>query len=390
MKKVFKNYLVVIALFLCTILTTICFLNPFVPYCAHAHSFVDDWDGLNESEIKELLDNHLSVQGVDEYYINELTDKTTDTFEQYLAYDDSTGHAFLDTSELEEEFATEYPQLESEIGNVYSEGFDDTVLQSQDTIDLLTDALDENPEDFQYKVATVRAIRRNLSLMNALADEELGYINDSYEFVFYVDPADVEIPPMESNSEQTQPEDPTPSTPEDPDPATPPAEEPPLDPATLSWYWENPTLAWNKFSVNMGSGWAIIFSIITLIIHTGLYSFDVLFRTPISNETAIISNTILTGLSAVDDIAAGLVGLASNPLFAIIADVFSYLVQFATQVPFVAIIRIVISILLPSLLDCLIVLYRAIVFNDGVEVTACWIPTWWDKWGFSIKSIPNI
>lgn len=93
MKKVFKNHLAVIALFLCIILTVLCLLNPFVPYCAHADSFIDDWGGLDESEIKELLDNHLSVQNIDEYYINELTDKTSDTFEQYLTFDDSTGHA---------------------------------------------------------------------------------------------------------------------------------------------------------------------------------------------------------------------------------------------------------------------------------------------------------
>lgn len=391
MKKVFKNHLAVIALFLCIILTVLCLLNPFVPYCAHADSFIDDWDGLNESEIKELLDNHLSVQGVDEYYINELTDKTTDTFEEYLTFDNSTGHADLDTSRLEEEFATEYPQLESEIGNVYSEGFDDTVLQSQDTIDLLTDALDENPEDFQYKVATVRAIRRNLSAMNALADEELGYINDSYEFVFYVDPADIEIPPMESNSEQTQPEDPTPSTPEDPDPdpATPPAEEPPLDPATLSWYRENPTLAWNKFSVNMGSGWAIIFAIATLALQALGYKLDFDKGMSTDDADALITSVLsVCVISIPDDLLAGYIGLLSNPLVGVLSNVLSYMLQFTTYNPIGAIFRILYSILIPSLLDGIIVLYRAIAFNEGVELTACWIPTWWDKWGFSIKSVP--
>lgn len=289
----------------------------------------------------------------------------------------------MDTSELEEEFATDYPELESEIGNVFSEDFDYSVLQSQDTFDLLADVLGEDLEEFQYKVATVRAIRRNLNAMNELVDEELGYINYAYEFVFYIDPADVEIPPMESNSEQTPPEEP------DPDPTTPPAEEPPLDSAALSWYWENPTLAWNKFSVNMGSGLAIIFSIATLIIQYGLYGFDIFDNTSVNDMETIINNTITTCvLSVSDDLAAGFVGLVSTPLFGVLANVFSYMLQFTSHTPIIAVIRIVLSIMLPSLLDGIIVLYRAIAFNEGAELTACWIPTWWDKWGFSIKSVP--
>lgn len=49
--------------------------------------------------------------------------------------------------------------------------------------------------------------------------------------------------------------------------------------------------------------------------------------------------------------------------------------------------EIVYGILMPSISDCVIVLYYAMAEYRGVELKLCWIPTWWDKWGLSIKTL---
>lgn len=51
------------------------------------------------------------------------------------------------------------------------------------------------------------------------------------------------------------------------------------------------------------------------------------------------------------------------------------------------ILKVVFEMMMPSKEDCIIILYKVYTTSCGMALTLCWIPTWWDKWGFSIKTI---
>lgn len=77
------------------------------------------------------------------------------------------------------------------------------------------------------------------------------------------------------------------------------------------------------------------------------------------------------------------------------SDILSYLVSFggwavdilsSSNVAWKA-FEIVYGILMPSISDCVIVLYYALAEYRGIELKLCWIPTWRDKWGLFIKTL---
>lgn len=87
-------------------------------------------------------------------------------------------------------------------------------------------------------------------------------------------------------------------------------------------------------------------------------------------------------------IASDLVAFFSSDILGYLVSLGSWAVDILTSSNVAwKVFEIVYGILMPSISDCVIVLYYAMAEYRGVELKLCWIPTWWDKWGLSIKTL---
>lgn len=206
-------------------------------------------------------------------------------------------------------------------------------------------------EEEELEVLTLRMINQNISVMNELVQEGYGYIDENLEFV-----CDCE------DDEYVQ----------------------------LWKVWKF-VLRWNKFTFNGDSDVAIVASILTLAVRTIFYIDDILENIATLAEEGdelLVSIFQECFLVLPSDIASGIVGLFSDPVISILANSFSILLTLVGNSSlFIRLLKIVISIWFPSIVDGVVVLYNACKYGKGVEIKACWFPWKGDKYGVSIRSI---
>ena len=178
-------------------------------------------------------------------------------------------------------------------------------------------------------------INRNISIMNELVDEKFGYINDEYELIFYIE-----------------------------------------DEYVQQWALWGVKVKWNKVTMNMDSDAAIVVALVTLGLRTVFHGWDMRNTMIFMQDDAALVSVLQETL------------LVIPPVISILANGLSILLTIAGNSSiFIKVITLAISIALPSIVDGVLVLYNACKYDKGVEVKGCWIPTWKDKWGISIKSI---
>ena len=198
-----------------------------------------------------------------------------------------------------------------------------------------------------FDTASADMVDRNVKLMNEIVDEGLGHINKDKELV------------PEQNEE-------------------------------LSEAWEvwGFYLKWNKVGAKFDYHYAKVFSIIGLTANVFLNIKGMAALAEKVDENGVLASIITDLLVKLPtSIAAGMVGYFNSIL--------GYLCNFVPIVigvvsasgPVGIILEIILPILLPSIVDCAVVLYNACRHNKGCEVKFCWIPWFKDKWGLSLKSI---
>ncbi len=226
----------------------------------------------------------------------------------------------------------------TEIEETYGELIFDDSINIEDYV--------ENEEDY-FDISAVRMIRRNIAIMNELVLEEYGEINDDGEFYFY-------------------------ST----------------DGYVTRWRAWGFKLSWNKLQVNFDSDFAITFSIIFLILNI-INEVETLIDTinAINNNDELITEVILEAFYYLPiDIASTMVAFFSSEILGYLTNFGGWITDILTSANITRkVFQILISILLPSISDCIIVLYYALSEYSSINLGLCWIPTWKDKWGFSIK-----
>lgn len=219
--------------------------------------------------------------------------------------------------------------------------------------DFLNDAYDMSDlhENEEFEVCTLRMINRNISIMNELVEEGYGYINGNLEIAFDCEDDDY----------------------------------------VQQWKLWNPIIRWNKIVFNGDSDVAIVVSILTLAGRTLLHIGNILENIASLAEEGdelLVSIFQECYLVLPSDIASGIVGLFTDPVISILANSFSILLTLAENSSlFIRILKIIISIALPSIVDGIVVLYNACKFGRGVEIKGCWFPWKGDKYGVSIRSI---
>jgi|GEM_PF-4049973 len=269
------------------------------------------------------FESYLTGNNIPDSYIEEVDIYLVEKYQEYVHYD--TFYIEMETTEVEEKYG--------EIIYDYS----------IDTAEYV-----ENEEDI-FDIAAVRMIRRNIKIMNELVLEEYGEITDEGEFIFYTTDEYVE-----------------------------------------QWRAWGFKLSWNKFSVNFDSDFAIIFSIVFLI-PAVLVEFRSLADTVIGikNNDDLIEYVVTEAFFYLpNEIASDLVAFFSSDILGYLVSLGSWAVYILTSSNVAwKVFEIVYGILMPSISDCVIVLYYAMAEYRGVELKLCWIPTWWDKWGLSIKTL---
>lgn len=269
------------------------------------------------------FESYLSGNCISDTYIEEVDQILVEKYQDYVYYD------------------SHYIEMEmTEIDEKYGEIIYDYTIDAMNYVDDEADLFD---------IAAIRMIRRNIRVMNELVSEDCGEITDDGEFIFYAGDEYVE-----------------------------------------QWRAWGFRLRWNKFSVNFDSDFAILFSIVFLV-------------PAIAVEFGSLADTV-QGIKTDDDLISYVVmeafyflpiEIASQVVAFFSSDILSYLVSIGGWAVDILsssnvawkVFEIVYGILMPSISDCVIVLYYALAEYRGVELKLCWIPTWWDKWGLSIKTI---
>ncbi len=359
MKKLLKNHTIFTALFLCLIMAATFVISPFVNRRVEAvHEEFEnsagnynpsDYWALDGEELEQYLDSFMSNNDLTDDYIGSIEDEITEKFGDYVGPDPDTGILSLDTHYFEENFAEERSDICDIFGNVYSAQFDLDAL-TDEQVAILNAMLGDDTEGDNYRkeIAAVNMIRDNIALMCELADEEVGYINNNYEFVFY-----------ETNDYVQQ------------------------------WRLWGCTLRWNRLELKFDSDYAILFALLTLAIRAGLVGWDVVDALTVIDKDQMIADILKIALMSLpSDIAAGMVGLYTDHVISDLANVVSIALQIVGNSSlFTRVTKLLLAKFVPSIVDGVVVLYNAIYYNKGVKLTACWVQTWRYKWGFSIKSI---
>lgn len=269
------------------------------------------------------FESYLTGNNIPDSYIEEVDIYLVEKYQEYVHYD--TFYIEMETTEVEEKYG--------EIIYDYS----------IDTAEYV-----ENEEDI-FDIAAVRMIRRNIKIMNELVLEEYGEITDEGEFIFYTTDEYVE-----------------------------------------QWRAWGFKLSWNKFSVNFDSDFATMFSIVFLVpaIFVEFHSLTEIVN-GIKNNDDLIGHVMMEAFFYLPiEIASDLVAFFSSDILSYLVSLGGWAVDILTSSNVAwKVFEIVYGILMPSISDCVIVLYYAMAEYRGVELKLCWIPTWWDKWGFSIKTL---
>jgi len=278
------------------------------------------------SEENDELETYLSGYDVSDEYIEEIDERVTEKYQGYIHMGDDASSYHIACSETE---------VEARYGDVI---FDETVE---------SDTYVENDDDY-FDIAAVRMIHKNIIIMNELVDEEYGEINEDFEFVFYETDEFVE-----------------------------------------QWRAWGFRLRWNKFSVNFDCDFAIVFSTVFMVFYMVKWCLEPSDALSYLTDEDGVSRLIIDfcdtiNRKAFEEIVTMLSGEARVTVVKLILEIVT---SVSGSKIALRILKIVLEMLMPSKEDCIVILYKAYATSCGMALTLCWIPTWWDKWGFSIKAI---
>ena len=276
----------------CNIACTLCLVS-ISPATAKAET-VDE---------QELLESYLTNSDVSEEQIAETDRLVEERFYDKL-YRDEYGHLYLDTSDVDE------------------------------------------TDDFD--VATAQMIEQNLAAMNAMVDEGVAYIDDSYELVVIGD-----------------------------------------DDFLQQWSAWGFKLSWNKVTVNMDKDYAILFSSICLVVNVVTISYNIKNLAKNISDKNGMKDVLYAALNVLpSDISRYIVAFFTNDAIATLLETLCAAVQLLiSSNPIVTVLSIVLSYIVPGLVDSVVVLYNACRYNKGMYVKFCWLPWFGDHWGLTIKSL---
>lgn len=272
---------------------------------------------------EDNFESYLSGNLISDTYIEEVDEILVEKYEDYLYFDGP--YIEMELTEIEEEYG----------GIIYDYSID------------AIDYVDE--EEDLFDIAAVRMIRRNISVMNELVSEDCGEITDDGEFVFYAD-----------------------------------------DQYVARWLCWDLQLKWNKYSVKFDSDFTIAFSIFFMIpaLITGINSFLETIRGISNREDLIIEAVMQSFFYIPTEFASQIVSYFTSDIMGYLVSAVSWAVDIALASNTVwKVFEIAYGILMPSITDCVVVLYNAIKEQRGSSFQLCWIPTWKDKWGVSIKTL---
>ena len=207
--------------------------------------------------------------------------------------------------------------------------------------------IDEIPEEY-YDESTIEMIETNIYIMNQLVDEGVAMYDSQNELEII-------------NDEFAQ--------------------------QWAAWGFQ---ISWNKLSVNFDKDFAKMFAFGCLAANVTLNINSVKSLANYIGKDGFVSAILVDAFTYLPaDIGSGIVSYFTNStVLGYLCDIFPIMVGCLTSSSIAGIVlSIIMPILLPSIVDCVIVLYNACRYNKGVNLKICWIPWFGDKWGLSLSSI---
>ncbi len=303
-----------------------CIIAPYYGQQIYAKALENEFD----EEFDQLANSYLTGNDISDEYIDEQTEEITQQYIEYVHFDDNNASKrklIIDETPIDRKYGAIIYDEETDISEQI-----------------------ENEED-AYNIAVVRMIHKNVDAMNEMVDEELGHINDDYEFVFDV-----------------------------------------TDESYARFRCYNFKLSWNGVSFNGDSDAAILFGGLALVIRVIFNSVKKDFQnaiTELHNKTGALETAINVSLESLQgDTFYQLLSFFTNDTVYNLVNTCSFLIElFTGSVLIKKAIKIVIDHFTPTLLDGIIVLYQALKNYKGIQVKLCWRWSFRDSFGLSIKSI---
>lgn len=281
----------------------------------------------DDTEEEIDYDTLLTGNDISDEYIEQLDEQVTDLYLEYIYLDNS--HIRMSTTPIEQKYGS-------------------IILLD----DFITDMIDIDDDDDYFHIATVRMIHRNMEIMNELVDDEDGYIDENFEFFFW-------------------------------------------DTSTLARFraW-NFQLKWNKITADFDKDFAVIASTIILIfrlrydLREGISDIDDLIDKYYDDRDQLIVDLLLkVFIDLPSGIAVHFIA-KQNEALAQIGNLSSMIIENLQNIPtFKKCLKKLLFSLIPDIKDSLSILYNSLFYQKGASIKVCWLPTYQDKWGISIKSI---
>lgn len=279
----------------------------------------ESWEGYDYDleEINSYLDN----QDISDEEIEDEQERIHNKYRDYIQFDG----AYLNYEELP--YYSTYREAFPPFPYEEIENNDDIYIDY-----LYSLGLDE--EDIQ-NIIEERNIIENIDIMNEAVANEEGYIYDDELILYDLDAENY-----------------------------------------ARWRAWNFKIKWYMLSVNFDADFAIVFSIVFLMINIFLGNSNI---ESIANaiQNADIEDLIMQAFFYVpNDLAAQLVALKSNEALSYLITIVPDIVDVLTYKGLIwkKIIRVVAKRVLPGIKDCLITLFYAVIENRGCYFQFCWFP----------------
>lgn len=307
-----------------------------------------------------VLNNFFSKSTLSKETINSLSDSQLDKIYSYLLGKNNFTRSNTNDDYSSESLAAHFTNSEYSEADIdiltyeYTEQYRQ-YLSFNDEGYLIFDISEiEIASDIEY--AAIETITENVHVMNKLVEKEVGHINEEFEFV--IDEEKIENDPTYNYD--------------------------------AIWGFE---LSWNKVSACFHQDSALILSVVLLFcrltLHTLFFSIEDIFEE--LSEQAVVTQTINEAIEeGCEDIIEAelyqLLGFFNGEIIIDILNIIQLNVElFKVTTIFGTVFSLILSLLLPSTLDCIIVLYNSMVNSCGAKLIGCWFPTFDDRLGVSLE-----
>lgn len=276
-----------------------------------------------ETAVEEEISSYLSGYGITDEEMDEQAERIASTYSQYVDFESNGIYLRLDPLLYEAQYGDAVENRDFDFDNA------------------------NFSEEELLAIRDMRTIYTNINIMNALVDEELGYIDQYGEFIF-------------TQFDSTM---------------------------TARWRTWGCTLRWNRLTVNMDADWAKLIAAAGCVLNLvdGIDTLnDVIDE--LTNDDYMIEILAVGFNYLPEEISSRIISFFSDSKVQTLVDAISITVDLLeTATVLGKVIKVLIEFLTPDIEDCIIVLYKACKFNYSMKLTCCWIPTWTTKWGISIK-----